>query len=150
MEAVSSSKNNCKYLLIKIMSYPIRLKSSSTLYSGLQILHISMCQIWLFTHHKQTDEWICWALSNSTVRNSSTVKSLSLYVSFFCNYGSFLMILKNHPHTQCIITSAVLFFKVPFSHASHSEYPVLALEQSSLNLELTLLRLQHIVSTKQL
>jgi len=149
MEAVSSSKNNRKYLLIKIMSYPM-LKSSSTLQWGLQILHISTCQPWPYTHHKQTDEWVCWVLSNSTCQELIYSEISIPYVSFSCNYGSFLMVLKNHPHTQWIITSDVSFLKVSFCHNSHSEYPVLTLEQSSLNLELTMLRLQHKVSTKQL
>ena len=147
MEAESSSKNNSKYLLIKIMSYPIGLKSSSTLQWGLQILHISMCQTWLFTHHKQTDEWVCWAFINSMSQELIYGEISIPYVSFSCNYGSLLMVLKNHPHTQCIIIPAILFLKEPFSHASHSEYPVLDLEQGSLNLELALLRLQHKVST---
>jgi len=76
MEAVSSSKNNRKYLLIKIMSYPIRLKSSSTLKWGLQILHISTCPPWLFSHHKQT---------NGFVEFSVGVVFLQLW---FVSYGS--------------------------------------------------------------
>jgi hypothetical protein len=102
MEPVSSSKNNRKYLLIKIMSYPIRLKSSSTLQWGLQILHISTCPPWHFTHHKQTNGFIEFSVIQQD-RNSSTAKSLSHRCRFPAIMVRFLWFWKiTHIHNELL------------------------------------------------
>ena len=124
MEAVSSSKNNHRYLLIKIMSYPITFKSSSTLQWGLKILHICTCPPWLFTHHNQTDEWVCWVRSNSTSQELIYSKISIPYVLFSCNYGSFLMVLKiTHTHNE-------LLHQMYHSSTCHFSMPVIQNTQS--------------------